>query len=99
MLYMKTKQPNRSQNLTRFSAIASAVAQLLVAGLAGGLCLVLIGKDSREAIVSASLLALSVVVAITWQQSRADARRRFLAALDAYAVREINQSRPRKDDE
>lgn len=96
---MKTNQTGGSQNLTRISGFASAIVQLLVAGSIGGLCLVLIGNVSREAILSASLLALAVVVAIMWQQSRSDAGQRFLAALDAYAVREISQSRPKKDDE
>jgi hypothetical protein len=40
-------------------------------------------------------LALACLFVIVWRQSRARARRRWLAALDAYAEREIEQQRRR----
>jgi hypothetical protein len=40
-------------------------------------------------------LALAALFAVVWQQSRVRARRRWLAALDAYAQREIEQERRR----
>jgi hypothetical protein len=42
-----------------------------------------------------AVLALAALFAVVWQQSRARARRRWLAALDAYAQREIEQERRR----
>ena len=42
-----------------------------------------------------AVLALAALFGVVWQQSRARARRRWLAALDAYAKREIEQERRR----
>jgi membrane protein implicated in regulation of membrane protease activity len=86
---MKSTQGNRVAALSRVSSIGFAFVQLLSAALIGGGWFVLMGKLTWEAVVSSSLVALSVVIAVAWQQSRADARKRFLAALDAYAQREI----------
>jgi hypothetical protein len=40
-------------------------------------------------------LALAALFAVGWQRSRVRGRRRWLAALDAYAEREIEQERRR----
>jgi cytochrome P450 len=42
-----------------------------------------------------AVLALAALFGVVWQHSRARARRRWLAALDAYAQREIEQERRR----
>jgi C4-dicarboxylate-specific signal transduction histidine kinase len=48
-----------------------------------------------ERVWLAAVLALTALVGVVWQQSRTRARRRWLAAQDAYAQREIEQERRR----
>jgi hypothetical protein len=73
-------------------SFASAVVQLLVAGLIGTFWLVPSGV-ARETVAAGSLVVLLAALAIRWRQTRADAQRRFLSALDAYAERELIQAR------
>jgi hypothetical protein len=89
---MKIAQTDRSRLLPLISSTAAAVAQLLVAGVIAGLAFVLMDTLAWQAAVSAAIVALAVVVAIAWQQSRADARKQFLAALDAYAERQSSRA-------
>lgn len=88
---MKIVPTEARQFATQSSPAPFAIAQLVIAGLIGGLCLVLAGSPSGRSVVATSLVALAVLVAIVWQQSRRNAQRRFLAVLDAYADREINE--------
>ena len=89
---MRIVQTDRSRILPWISSIPAALAQLLIAGLIGALSFVVMDRLAPEAFVLSGIVALAVVVAITWQQARADARKRFLAALDAYADRESSRS-------
>lgn len=78
------------------SLIASVVSWtlvLLIAGLAGGLGLLLAEELGWQPIVGAAALALITLVAGAWQLARRRARRRLLAALDAFAEREIRAAR------
>jgi hypothetical protein len=68
---------------------------LLIAGLIGGLWFVWAGGSAWEVAPLVAVLALTAVIGITWQQSRASARRRLRAALAAYAEREIRQQQHR----
>jgi hypothetical protein len=66
---------------------------MLGAGLFGGFWSVLADEPAWEAVPLAAGLALTAVVGVTWQQSRAGARRRLHAALAAYAERAVRQQR------
>jgi hypothetical protein len=70
-------------------------AALLIAGLLGGGWFVLAAAPVSEEAPLVAVLALAAVVGITWQHSRVSARRRLLAALAAYADREIRQQQCR----
>jgi protein-S-isoprenylcysteine O-methyltransferase Ste14 len=63
-------------------------AALLVTGLTGGLRSLLSAEPGGYAVPVVAAAALTGLVGFTWQQSRARARR-WKAALDAYADREI----------
>ncbi len=65
-------------------SLTSLATALLVAVIAGGFW-----ADNVRPL--AAVLALAAVVVLAWQTLRARARRRFLAALDAHAEREIRQ--------
>jgi hypothetical protein len=78
------------------SLAALWAAALLITGLIGGLWFLLAADSARFAIPLAAVLALAAAVGITWRQSRARARRRLQAALDAYAEREIARSGQRR---
>jgi hypothetical protein len=69
------------------------VAGLLIAALIGGLWFVLKYNSGWGAGPLVAVLALTAMVGITRQQSRAGARRRLQAVLAAYAEREIRQQR------
>ena len=92
---MKTSQPRRSRLLSLISSVSFWVAALLIAGLIGGLWFGLADDSAWGAVPLAAILGLTAVAGITWQQSRASARRRWQAALSAYAEREIRQQRRR----
>ena len=53
-------------------------------------------KPAWQAVPLGVVLAATVVTGIAWQQSHARARRRWLAALDAFAEREIERERRRR---
>ena len=77
------------------SSFAFWVVALLIAALIGGLSSVRAGDSAWKAMWLVFVLALTAVVGITWQQSRASARRRLQAAWAAwaaYAQREIKQT-------
>jgi len=63
--------------------------------MAGAIWLPLADGRGAPAFVAASVLALAVVLGIIWR-SRAHTARRWKAALDAYAVREIARARRSK---
>jgi hypothetical protein len=90
---MKTSQTSRLMSL--ISSVSFWVAALLIAGLIGGLWFVRMGGSAWEAVPLVAVLGLTAVAGISWQQSRARARRRLQAALAAYAEREIWQHRRR----
>jgi GAF domain-containing protein len=92
---MATNQTGHSRLMSLVSSSAFWVAALLNAGLIGGLWLVRADDSAWGAVPLAAALALTAVAGITWQQSRASARRRWQAALAAYAEREIRLQRGR----
>jgi len=92
---METNHTIYSRLMSLISSSAFWVAALLIAGLVGGLWFVRAGDSAWEAAPLAAVLALTAVVGITWQQSRASAWRRLQAALAAYAEREIRQQQHR----
>lgn len=63
-------------------------AALLVTGLIGGLWSLLSAEPGGYAVPAVAAAAMTGVAGFTWQQSRARARR-WKAALDAYADREM----------
>jgi hypothetical protein len=91
---MKTNQTGRPRLMSLTSSAVSWAAALLIAGLVGGLWFVRADDSAWEAVPLAAVLALTAVAGITWQQSRARARRRLQVALDAYAEQQIRQERP-----
>jgi hypothetical protein len=90
---MKTNQAGHSPLMSLISSALSWAAAVLIAGLVGGLGFVLADDSTWKAVPLAAVLAVTAIVGITWQQSRAHARRRLQAALAAYAEREIRQQR------
>jgi hypothetical protein len=90
---METNQTGHSRQMPLGSLSAFWVAALLIAGLIGGLWFVLAADSAWKAVPFVAVLGLTAVAGITWQQSRASARRRLQAALAAYAEREIRQQR------
>jgi hypothetical protein len=75
---------------------ASWVAEWLTSAALQALWFVPGDKPAWQAIPLGAVLAATVVTGIAWQQSRARARRRWLAALDAFAEREIERERRRR---
>jgi hypothetical protein len=88
---MKAYQTGRPRPLSLISSAASWAAALLIAASIGGLCFLLSGDSPVEFWLLAAPLALIAVVGILRQHSRSRAARRFRAALDAWAEREINR--------
>jgi hypothetical protein len=89
---MGTYQAGHTRLTSLVSSPAFWAGALLIAGLCGGLWSVLADDPAWEPVPLAAALALAAVVGVSWQQSRAGARRR-LAALSAYAERQIRQQR------
>jgi hypothetical protein len=81
--------------MSLISSVSFWAAALLIAGLIGRLWLVGADNSAWEAVPLAAVLGLTAVAGITWQQSRASARRRLHAALAAYADWEIWQQQRR----
>ena len=75
---------------------ASWVAELLTSAALRALWFVPADKPAWQAVPLGVILATTVVSGVAWQQSRARARRRWLAALDAFAEREIERERRRR---
>jgi hypothetical protein len=75
---------------------ASWVAEWLSSAVLRALWFVPAESPTWQAVPLGVVLAATVVTGIAWQQSRARARRRWLAALDAFAEREIERERRRK---
>jgi hypothetical protein len=73
--------------------LTSLVASVLLIG-AGGLWLWLACGAGGAALPGAAALSVAALVGVVWG-SRARATRRFNAAVDAYAQREINRERRR----
>jgi membrane protein DedA with SNARE-associated domain len=90
---MKANPSARSRLMSMISSAASWAAALLIAGWIGGVWFVIADNSAWKAVPLATVLALTAVVGITWQQARAGARRRLQAALAAYAEREIRHHR------
>lgn len=93
---METNRTARSRHMALISSAALWAAALLITGVIGGLWFLLAADSVRSAISLAAVLALPAAVGITWQHSRARARRRLQAALDAYAEREISHADQRR---
>src|SRR5437763_737117 len=74
---------------------APVAAALLIAGAIGQFWFVLANDSAWKGVPLTAVLALTAVVGITWQQTRARGRRRWQAALDTYAEREIGHERRR----
>jgi hypothetical protein len=92
---METNQAGHSRLMSLVSPSTFWVAALLIAGLIGGLWFVLADGLAWAAMALGAVLVLTAGAGITWQQSRASARRRLHAVLAAYAEREIRQQRSR----
>jgi hypothetical protein len=94
---MKTSPTSRPQLRSSISSGAFWAVAVLIAGLIGGLWFELADRSAWEAVALVAVLGLTAVPGITWQQlhARARARRRWHAALAAYAEREIRQLRRR----
>ena len=90
---METNHTGHSRLMSLVSSPAFWVAALLIAGSIGGLWFVLVYGSAWAAVPLAAALALTAVVVITWQESRASATRRLHAALAVYAEREVRQQR------
>ncbi len=73
-------------------------AAVVGAELIGALWFRPVDGRNRQALLAAAALALTAVLGFVWQ-SRARAARRWNAALDAYAEREIARARSRKAEE
>jgi hypothetical protein len=69
--------------------VALAAAALSTLGLIGGLCLFWADDLAAGAVSVVAVLALAALAAMTWHASRARADRRWRAALDRYAEREL----------
>ena len=74
----------------RFSLVGRAV--FLGAGGAVGLWLLLAYRDSAHALLAAAAFSVTALLGGLWQ-SRVRAARRWGAAVDAYAEREISRTR------
>jgi hypothetical protein len=92
---MQTNHTIYSRLMSLISSSAFRVAAPLIAGLIDGLWFVRAGHSTWEAVPLVAVLALTAAAGITWQQSRASARRRLQAALAVYAEREIRQQQRR----
>jgi hypothetical protein len=88
---MQTNQTDHSRLMSLVSSSAFWTAALLFAGLLGGLWVGQADDPTWQAVPLVAVLGLTAVAGVTWQRSRARARRRWDAALDAYAEREIRQ--------
>jgi hypothetical protein len=73
----------------------SAVAVVIAGGVCGGLWLRPTDGRAWQTLLPAAILAVTTVLVIAWQ-SRARARRRWKAALNAFAEEEITRARYRK---
>jgi hypothetical protein len=93
---MRTSQSARSRYMALISSGALWATALLIAGLIGGLWLLVAADSARAAMPLAAILASTPAVGIIWQRSRARAKRRLQTALDAYAEREIARAAQRR---
>src|SRR5262249_4226384 len=84
-----------SRLLSQVSWAASWAAALLIAASIGGLWFLLAEASLGEFFLLAAPLALIAVVGILRQHARSRVARRFRAALDAYAEREIGRQQRR----
>jgi hypothetical protein len=73
----------------------SSAAVVIAVGVFGGLWLRPVDGRVWQTLLPAAILAMTTVLVIAWQ-SRARARRRLKAALDAFAEQEITRARHRK---
>jgi len=92
---MEINQTGHSRVMALVSLAAFWVAALLIAGLIGRLWFALADDSAWKAVRLVAILGLPAVAGITWQRSRASARRRLLAVLTVYAEREIRLQRHR----
>lgn len=90
---MRNNPSARPFAVSLISSVAAWTVVLLIAGLTGGSWLLLADDLGWQPIAAASALALLTFVAGAWQLTRLRARRRLLAALDAFAEREITEAR------
>jgi hypothetical protein len=79
------------------SSAACWDAALLITALIGGLWFLLAIDPAGYAVPAAAVGAITAVVGVAWQQSRARGTRRK-AALDAYAKREIARTAATRQD-
>jgi MFS family permease len=86
---MEANKTARYRRMSLISAAAFWVAGLLIAGLIGWLWFVSADNSAWKAVSLAAVLALAPIVVITWCLSRVRAERRWRAALDAYAEKEL----------
>jgi hypothetical protein len=78
------------------SSSALWAAALLIPWLIGGFWFLLAADPAESALPLAAVLAVTAAVGVTWQLSRARARRRLQTALDAYVERQIAHRARRK---
>jgi hypothetical protein len=92
---MNSRQTRRSRFMSTISSVSSWTAALLIAGLIGGLWFIRASDSTWGAVALVTVLGLTGVVGIMWQQSRARATRRWQAALASYAEEEIRKQQRR----
>ncbi len=80
----------------RIMALISAAALGAAALVMGWLWPVGAGQLGWEALSLSAVVASTAGAGVTWQRLRAQARRRWQAAMDAYAEREIRRERQRR---
>jgi membrane protein YdbS with pleckstrin-like domain len=86
---MTTNQTAHSRGMPiAWSAVFRAV-RLLIFGLIGWLLFVSAADSAWRAVALAAVVAVAALVGITWYLSAVRADRRWRAALDAYANKEL----------
>jgi 4-amino-4-deoxy-L-arabinose transferase-like glycosyltransferase len=90
---MTTNETARSRRTSLAWSAVSRAARLLIFGFIGWFWFVWAADFAWKAVSLAAVLAVAALVSITWYVSRARARaqaeRRWRAALDAYAEKEL----------
>ena len=85
---MNSNRTAMSWPMSQISSAGFWATALLITALIGGAWFLLAGDLAGYGLSAAAVIAITMVVGLGWQQSRARANRRK-AVLDAYAEREI----------